>query len=234
MRHAYSEAMPFIRAPAPCSNLRARSPLPLLRCSTNTPTLLAPRNILPMSAAARASLGDCALPMVMQKKVIWFYGLPCSGKTTLANALREELEQRGHRICMLDGDVLRTGLNSDLGFSDVDRCENLRRAAHVAKLVIDLGFVVIAAFVTPTQRHRALIREVLSSDDLLMVYVDCPLEVCMQRDVKGMYAKAKAGQMQNMTGLQGTFEVESDNVLVLHTENATIADGIDKIIHCIS
>ena len=169
----------------------------------------------------------------MQKKVIWFYGLPCSGKTTLACALREALEQQGHRIGMLDGDVLRTGLNSDLGFSDSDRSENLRRAAHVAKLIVDLGFDVIAAFVTPTQHHRALIKEVLSQDDLLMVYVDCPLEVCMQRDVKGMYAKAKAGHMQNMTGLQDTFEAESDNVLVLSTANTSITDGIERIMQCL-
>jgi adenylyl-sulfate kinase len=165
----------------------------------------------------------------MRKKVIWFYGLPCSGKTTLANALRDDLEQKGHRICMLDGDVLRTGLNCDLGFSDSDRSENLRRAAHVARLVVDLDHIVIAAFVTPTQHHRALIKQILSSHDLLMVHVDCPLEICIQRDVKGMYAKAKAGQLQNMTGLQHAFEAESENVFVVNTENSSISDLIEEI-----
>jgi adenylyl-sulfate kinase len=169
----------------------------------------------------------------MQKKVVWFYGLPCSGKTTLACALRDALEKQGHRICMLDGDVLRTGLNSDLGFSDSDRCENLRRAAHVTSLVVDLGLIVIAAFVTPAKHHRTLVRKVLESQQLLMVHVDCPLEVCMERDVKGMYAKAKAGQMHNMTGLQDTFEAESENVLILRTENTSVADAIDKIMKVI-
>jgi adenylylsulfate kinase len=124
---------------------------------------------------------------------------------------------------------LRTGLNSDLGYSDEDRAENLRRAAHVANMVANLGVIVIAAFVTPTERHRDIVRTILQND-LLMVHVDCPIEICMQRDVKGMYAKAKAGQMEGMTGLQQPFETSRSDVLTIHTDHVTIDQGVSTIL----
>jgi adenylyl-sulfate kinase len=139
------------------------------------------------------------------KRVFWLYGLPSSGKTTLATALRDHFQAAGRQVLLLDGDDLRSGLCADLGFSDADRSENLRRAAHLAKLAADQGNSVVCAFVTPKEHHREQVQRILG-EQVQFIHIDCPLEACVARDVKGLYAKAAANQMTSMSGTQDAFE----------------------------
>jgi adenylyl-sulfate kinase len=148
--------------------------------------------------------------------VFWLFGLPCSGKTTLATALRDHLRDQNRPVILLDGDELRSGLCADLGFSDADRSENLRRSAHLAKLLAAQGNTVVAAFVTPKEHHRALVRQILGSL-VTFIHIDCPLEVCAARDVKGLYARAASRQMQGLTGPQDAFEPPSGGCLSIAT-----------------
>lgn len=142
-------------------------------------------------------------------KVIWFTGLSGSGKSTLANALEIELHGRGMRTYILDGDNVRQGLNKDLGFTEADRVENIRRIAEVAKLMMDAGIIVMTAFISPFRREREMARDLIGQDNFLEVYVSAPLEVCEQRDVKGLYKRARAGKIPNMTGINSPYEEPS-------------------------
>ncbi len=139
-------------------------------------------------------------------KVVWFTGLSGSGKSTLANALEVELHGRGFRTYILDGDNVRQGLNKDLGFTDADRVENIRRIAEVARLMMDAGVVVISAFISPFMREREMARELIGVDHFIEVFVNTPLEICEQRDVKGLYKLARSGQIPNMTGINSPYE----------------------------
>nr|WP_310271054.1 sulfate adenylyltransferase subunit CysN [Pseudomonas sp. 3296] len=139
-------------------------------------------------------------------KVIWFTGLSGSGKSTLANALEVELHASGYRTYLLDGDNVRQGLNKDLGFTDADRVENIRRIAEVAKLMMDAGLIVMTAFISPFQRERQMARELIGEENFVEVYVSTPLEVCEQRDVKGLYKKARSGQLPNLSGVGSPYE----------------------------
>ncbi|WP_269469256.1 adenylyl-sulfate kinase [Cupriavidus taiwanensis] len=139
-------------------------------------------------------------------RVIWFTGLSGSGKSTLANALEVELHSRRMRTYLLDGDNVRRGLNRDLGFSMADRIENIRRIAEVARLMMDAGLVVITALISPFKRERAMARELIGADRFLEVHVCTPLEICEQRDVKGLYKKARAGEISDMTGIDSPYE----------------------------
>lgn len=138
--------------------------------------------------------------------VVWFTGLSGSGKSTLANALEEALHAQGKRTYILDGDNIRQGLNKDLGFSDADRVENIRRAAEVAKLMMDAGIIVMTAFISPFRADREMARELIGQDHFIEVFVDTPLEVCEQRDPKGLYKKARSGLIPNMTGIDSPYE----------------------------
>lgn len=162
-------------------------------------------------------------------RIVWLYGLPCSGKTTLATALRDHLAGTGRPTVLLDGDDLRSGLCADLGFSDADRSENLRRAAHLAALLARQGCQVVCAFVTPKEHHRALVRQILGPQATL-VHIDCPLNVCLARDVKGLYARAAARQMTGMTGTQDTFEPPEGPGLVVQTEDLTVAAALERLL----
>ena len=146
----------------------------------------------------------------MSPCVIWFIGLSGSGKTTLANALFEELKHKYPSTLLkkLDGDLLRNGLNNNLGFSLEDRNENIRRSAEVAKLFYETGFVVLASFITPTHQNQKTLDTIFenSSTKLLKVFIDCPLEICEKRDVKGLYKKARTGQIKEFTGISSPFE----------------------------
>ena len=139
-------------------------------------------------------------------KVIWFTGLSGSGKSTLANALEVELHSRGLRTYILDGDNIRQGLNKDLGFTDADRVENIRRIAEVAKLMVDAGMIVMTAFISPFRREREMARELIGADSFIEVYVSTSLEVCEERDVKGLYKQARSGKIPNMTGINSPYE----------------------------
>ncbi len=139
-------------------------------------------------------------------KVIWFTGLSGSGKSTIANALEKELHAQGKRTYILDGDNIRQGLNKDLGFTDADRVENIRRVAEVAKLMMDAGLIVMTAFISPFRAEREMARELIGTDNFVEVFVDTPLDVCEQRDPKGLYKKARSGQLPNMTGINSPYE----------------------------
>jgi len=155
-------------------------------------------------------------------KVVWFTGLSGSGKSTLANALEVELHKRGMRTYILDGDNVRQGLNKDLGFTDADRVENIRRVAEVAKLMLDAGMIVMTAFISPFRQERDMARELIGSENFIEVYVDTPLEICEQRDVKGLYKRAREGKIPNMTGINSPYELPEKAELVFGPD-----DGID-------
>ncbi len=138
--------------------------------------------------------------------VFWFYGLSGSGKSTLANALERKLAEQGFVTKILDGDNIRSGLNADLGFSDEDRQENIRRIAEVARLFLDSGIVVITSFITPKRELREKAREIVGAEDCTPVYIEASFETCAERDVKGLYAKAASGGVQNFTGKDSSFE----------------------------
>jgi bifunctional enzyme CysN/CysC len=141
-----------------------------------------------------------------QGKVIWFTGLSGSGKSTIANALEVALHAQGKRTYILDGDNIRQGLNKDLGFTDADRVENIRRVAEVAKLMMDAGLIVMTAFISPFRQEREMARRLIGSENFVEVYVSTPLEVCEQRDVKGLYKKARSGELPNMSGIGSAYE----------------------------
>jgi adenylylsulfate kinase len=150
--------------------------------------------------------------------VIWMYGLSGSGKSTLANLLERRLHESGRMVKILDGDNVRAGLNKNLGFSDEDRLENIRRVAEVAKLFADSGIVTITSFITPNNELRSLAREIIGDEDLLEVYVKASFETCSERDPKGLYAKVKAGEVKQFTGKDSAFEEPNNPDLVVDTE----------------
>jgi len=155
--------------------------------------------------------------------VIWLYGLSGSGKSTLAIALERRLHAEGVATHLLDGDNVRTGLNRDLGFSDADRSENIRRIAEVAKLFVQAGVVVICAFITPQKAHRQLARTIIGADDFSEIYVAASFETCAKRDPKGLYAKAGTGAVKQFTGRDSSFETptDGDGALIIDTEAET-------------
>lgn len=153
--------------------------------------------------------------------VYWLYGLSGSGKSTLANAFERRLHASGFLTQILDGDNIRSGLNANLGFSDTDRAENIRRIAEVAKLTLHCGIITIASFICPTRELRQLARSIVGAEDFLEVYVKASFETCARRDPKGLYAKAQAGQLPLFTGRDSAFEAPAEDdpaVLVLDTE----------------
>jgi bifunctional enzyme CysN/CysC len=161
-----------------------------------------------------------------QGKVIWFTGLSGSGKSTIANALEVALHAQGKRTYLLDGDNVRQGLNKDLGFTDADRVENIRRIAEVAKLMMDAGLIVMTAFISPFRREREMARELIGAENFVEVYVSTPLEVCEQRDVKGLYKKARAGQLPNMSGIGSPYEPPTAPTITLNGQITPIDDCV--------
>ncbi len=149
--------------------------------------------------------------------VFWLCGLSGAGKSTLANALIADLRGRGWPMLALDGDALRTGLCQGLGFSAADRAENLRRAAQVARLAADSGLCSVASFITPLQANRTMVADIIGRDRCSLVFVDAPLAVCQQRDVKGLYSRAQQGNVPQMTGMSSPFEAPLQADLVIHT-----------------
>ncbi len=160
---------------------------------------------------------------------LWLTGLPCSGKTTLAKRLKGELDNRGFKAVCLDADDVRSKLNSDLGFSNADRMENLRRVAHVAKLFNDNGNFVIASFVSPLNENRRMVREIIGNFKL--AFLKCSLYVCEQRDVKGMYKKARAGEIKDFTGVSAAFEEPPDADIIVDAEHLNINDCVKEILN---
>lgn len=161
--------------------------------------------------------------------VIWLIGLSGSGKSTIAKNLEKRLFANGFFTQILDGDNLRFGLNGDLNFTDADRKENLRRTAEVAKLFKEAGIITIASFITPTHESRIQVKQIIGETDYCEVYVNCPVEVCEQRDVKGLYKKARAGEIPNFTGISSPFEEPSSPHVVLHSANDSIEDCVAQL-----
>ena len=162
-------------------------------------------------------------------KVLWFTGLSGSGKSTIANALEVELHTRGLHTYILDGDNVRQGLNRDLGFTDTDRVENIRRIAEVAKLMMDAGLIVMTSFISPFRRERDLARELIGAEHFIEVFVDTPLEVCEQRDVKGLYKKAREGKIPNMTGVNSPYEAPLAADITIRTQETGIEASVKML-----
>lgn len=168
-----------------------------------------------------------------RSSVIWFTGLSGSGKSTLANLLEIKLHEMGCRTYILDGDNIRGGLSKDLTFSAEDRVENIRRIGEVAKLMADAGLIVITAFISPFRADRKMVRELMAEGEFSEVFVHCPLEVCEQRDVKGLYKKARAGIIKNFTGIDSPFEEPQDAEVTVHTHQQSQEEAFAQIFNVI-
>ncbi len=162
-------------------------------------------------------------------KVIWLTGLSGAGKTTIAHHLKLALEFDRYQVCILDGDELRNGLNRDLGFSNSDRSENIRRTVEVAKIIKDTGLVVIVALISPFTSDRQYARSKIGKQDFIEIYVSTPLEVCESRDPKELYKKARKGLITDMTGLESIYEIPENPELEIDTSKITILENISKI-----
>ena len=167
-------------------------------------------------------------------RIIWFTGLSGSGKSTLSSLLEKRLKESGFNTFPLDGDDLRSGLNSDLGFSAADRTENLRRAAHIARLALNSGMVVPSSFISPLAAQRALIRQICGPDHFLEVYVKCSPEECERRDTKGLYRKARSGEIHEFTGISSAYEIPNNPDLIIDTELLSKEEAIDIIWHSVA
>jgi adenylylsulfate kinase len=161
--------------------------------------------------------------------VVWFTGLSGSGKSTLANLTEQILHQKGYHTYILDGDNVRHGLNKDLTFDDAGRKENIRRIGEVAKLMVDAGVIVLTAFISPFKEDRATVRELLGEREFVEVFVHCPLEICEQRDVKGLYQKARAGLIPNFTGISSPFEEPETPEIKVDSHLETQEESLGKI-----
>ena len=161
--------------------------------------------------------------------VLWFTGLSGAGKSTLAQAVERELHEQGIRTYILDGDILRTGLNADLGFSPDDRRENIRRVGHVSRVLTDAGVVVLVALISPFREDRAIVRQLFRPGDFVELFVDCPIDVCEERDPKGLYKKALAGLIPEFTGISSPYEAPERPEIHLRTDREELQDSIGKI-----
>lgn len=165
--------------------------------------------------------------------MIWFTGLSGSGKSTIAIALERELQQRGLLCRILDGDNIRSGINNNLGFSAEDRVENIRRIAEVGKLFVDTGIITLAAFISPNNEIREMAAGIIGREDFLEIYVSTPLEECERRDVKGLYAKARRGEIKNFTGISAPFEAPTHPALSLDTSKLSLKESVDQLLDLI-
>ncbi len=166
-------------------------------------------------------------------KVIWFTGLSGSGKTTLASNLEKELFFHRFFCQVLDGDNIRAGINNNLGFSKEDRLENIRRIAEVSKLLINTGMITICSFISPTDEIRHIARDIIGEKDFIEIFLNPPLEVCEQRDTKGLYKKARAGEIKDFTGISSPFEAPKDADLEIDTSVTSIKDSVELIFNII-
>ena len=162
--------------------------------------------------------------------MLWFTGLSGSGKSTVAIALERELQKRGLLCRILDGDNIRSGINKGLGFTAEDRRENIRRIAEVAKLFVDTGIITITAFISPSNDLRRMASDIIGAEDFKEVYISTPLEVCEARDVKGLYAKARRGEIKNFTGISAPFEAPEHPALSIDTSKVSLEDSVKQIL----
>ncbi|MDH4260945.1 MAG: adenylyl-sulfate kinase, partial [Gammaproteobacteria bacterium] len=178
----------------------------------------------------RVSHGQRANQKAQQPCVLWFTGLSGAGKSTIANATEQALFLRGHHSYLLDGDNIRHGLNKDLDFSDAGRVENIRRIGEVAKLFLDAGLIVVTAFISPFRSDRRLVRDLVGASEFVEVFVSTPIEVCEQRDVKGLYAKARAGTIKNFTGVSSPYEAPEAPEIEIDSSKLSVTECVDRVI----
>jgi len=165
--------------------------------------------------------------------VLWFTGLPSSGKSTIAHTVEEKFHQMGCRTFVFDGDNVRHGLCADLGFSDEDRTENIRRIGEMTKLFVEAGIIAISAFISPFNVDRGKVRNLLRDGDFIEIFCRCPIEICEQRDPKGHYRKARRGELKNFTGISSPYEEPQNPELILDTADFSIDECVDKLIQFI-
>ena len=165
--------------------------------------------------------------------MIWFTGLSGSGKSTIAIALERELQKRGLLCRILDGDNIRSGLNNNLGFSEEDRVENIRRIAEIGKLFVDTGIITIAAFISPNNDIREMAANIIGKENFLEIFVSTPIEECERRDVKGLYAKARRGEIKNFTGISAPFEAPANPALSIDTSKLSVEESVNKLLELI-
>ncbi len=162
--------------------------------------------------------------------ILWFTGLSGSGKSTIANAVESRLVELNRHTYLLDGDNIRMSLNRGLGFSDEDRIENIRRIGEVSKLFVDAGTIVLTAFISPFQEDRDQVRSLVEDDEFIEVFIDTPLEVCESRDPKGLYQKARAGEIPNFTGISSPYEAPKNPKIYIQTDTLSIEECADQVI----
>lgn len=162
--------------------------------------------------------------------ILWFTGLSASGKSTTANAVEQKLYELGHHTYLLDGDNVRHGLNKDLGFSDSDRIENIRRIGEMAKLFADAGLIVLSAFISPFRADRKMVRDLVGPGEFIEIHMSTPLTVCEQRDPKGLYKKARRGEVKNFTGIDSAYEEPLSPEIILNTAESDIETCADTVI----
>lgn len=165
--------------------------------------------------------------------MIWFTGLSGSGKSTIAIALERELQKRGLLCRILDGDNIRSGINNNLGFSEEDRVENIRRIAEIGKLFVDTGIITIAAFISPNNDIREMAANIIGKENFLEIFVSTPIEECERRDVKGLYAKARRGEIKNFTGISAPFEAPANLALSIDTSKLSVEESVNKLLELI-
>ncbi|MEC7216411.1 MAG: adenylyl-sulfate kinase [SAR324 cluster bacterium] len=163
-------------------------------------------------------------------KVLWFTGLSGSGKSTLANALEQRLHELGYHTYLLDGDNVRHGLNRDLGFQEEDRAENIRRVGEVSKLMLDAGLIVLVSFISPFKSERQQVRELMNPGEFFEVFVDTPIEVCEERDPKGLYKLAREGKLPNFTGISSPYEPPDNPELILNTHQMSQEENLKQLL----
>lgn len=163
-------------------------------------------------------------------KLIWFTGLSGSGKSTLAVQLEAQLYAQGYKTYLLDGDNIRTGLNKDLSFTDEGRVENIRRIGEVSKLLMDAGIIVLSAFISPFKADRDQVREIAGHDNYIEVFVDTPIEICEQRDVKGLYKKVRAGEVKNFTGIDSPYERPLNPDITIPTHQLSVDESLTLLL----
>lgn len=169
--------------------------------------------------------------LLQQKPILlWFTGLSGSGKSTLANALEEKLFGQGFKTYLLDGDNIRSGLNQDLDFTDTGRKENIRRIGEVARLFLDAGLIVLSAFISPFKSERELVKQLAGAENFVEVYVECDLEACEKRDVKGLYKKARKGEIKKFTGIDSPYEVPENPSIIINTTSQTLEECVDQLL----
>ncbi|WP_438971949.1 adenylyl-sulfate kinase [Methylophaga sp.] len=162
--------------------------------------------------------------------ILWFTGLSASGKSTIANAVEQKLYELKHHTYLLDGDNVRHGLNKDLGFSDAARVENIRRIGETAKLFADAGLIVLSAFISPFRADRQMVRDLVEDGEFIEIYMSTPLSVCEKRDPKGLYKKARSGEITNFTGIDSTYEPPESPEIIVNTAECDIAACADQVI----